>query len=407
MRDLRNKFLKLLTLLIFTSNSVLAVNCPSVDSRCYRFKDQGLEEGETIKLRNTLSNIEVHSDFTINNHWFNGVSGQNRDDNFAGFIDYRTELHAPLYNINGHNANLVTRVEGFGFYDENIDNFFDDPLIDVPEIFYQDDFKLKNNQATFSFGKFATRRYFDKDEITPDSFDIGEKPFFGVPSNANNLVNSINSRRDNDLFISTQATGSYGFYFGLKNVNPSGRFRDRWGFNQMLAVSRLDNFNTNFYSASEINKNWGTKNYHGQFNLGMIAAADSEVFKINSPDDDESFLFYGSLIQRVKGITPYFRWGQLFSRSNGNNYVDNLISTGVFYKITKNDVLTSHLVYRNSDSRVSSDSNYSLVNFWRHQYNEHLASFLFIINNFGVANGNSPDGEDNNTSIGFNLAAFY
>lgn len=391
----------------------LLLSCSSLNkASALAFKDEPLGEGEIISLDSLFHDTEIHADGRFNQHWFQGVSGPNRD-NYRGFIDYRLEAHTPLYNYSGHRGKLVARVEGFGFVDDEIeDDFFDDPLVDLPELFWQDDSEVAGLDTSFVFGKFANRRFFDKDEIAPDPFDIGEIPFFATLANTNTLFNSINAGRDGDNWISIQANGSYGFAFSMKDPDGTGLL-NRWGFKQAFAVAELQPFGDNFYGVSELNKNWdfikstanGEKKYPGQFNVGLVYGQD-DVFRVPEPtgDGQNGYLFYTSLVQNIGKFTPYFRYGFLNSNLGGADFTTNHITTGLVYKANKKNIFATHLLMMNSDGISGPDSQLVHLNFWIHKFTDHLGSTLFVVPRYDMRNANAMSG-DNSIMLGFNLHA--
>ena len=367
-----------------------------------KFDDEPLEAGETINLMESLKETEVHADTTFAHFWNNGVSGGT--DGYNAIIDYRVETHSPLYNWDGHEGKIVTRVEGFTTIDHpGRDDFFDDALVDIPELFIQDDFKISGHDAQFVFGKFANRRFFDKDEIAPAPFDIGERPFFGTLANTNNILNLINQRRDADHLNSIQASGSYGFVTSIKD-NDGDSFFDRWGFKQAFAVAQLESFGDNFYGISEANKNWGEK-YPGQFNIGLIYAND-DVFRIpnGTTDGDTSYVPYASWVQKWhKRLTSYIRYA-LHNATDGSgaSYSHNQITAGLVTKPTDKDILASHILW--NESRVGTSPIINL-NFWIHKFNKTINSTVYYVWKYGVPSANTFDGEDNNWFIGAGLTA--
>lgn len=365
-----------------------------------KFKDEPLQEGETINLVASIQETEVHADATFAHFWNNGVSGGT--DGYNAIIDYRVETHSPLYRTDNHKGSVVTRVEGFGTIDHpGRNDFFDDALIDIPELFWQDDSKINGHDTKFVFGKFANRRFFDKDEIAPDPFDIGERPFFGTLANTNTVLNSINATRDADHLNSIQATGSYGFMGSIKD-NDGDTFFDKWGYKQAFAVAQLDQFGDNFYGISELNKNWGEK-YPGQYNLGYLYGND-DVFRIanGTTDGDSSHLFYTSWVQKIhKKVTGYVRYGLAnHTDGAGGDFSVNHITSGLVTKPTSKDIIASHIVW--TQSRTSSSPVLNL-NFWIHKFTENINSTVYYVWKYGVPNGNTFDGEDNSWFIGAGL----
>lgn len=386
-------FGSLVLLILISINSVNAIG----------YRDDPLEPGTTLKLSELFEKTEIHADGAIGNFFIDGVAGS--DKVHDGIIDYRFEAHTPIYNLRAHKGSIVTRVEGFGLLNgepgDNINGFFDDPLIDIPELFYQDDFEVGGSDVKLVFGKFANRRFFDKDEVAPDPFDIGERPYFSITANTNNLLNSINQFRDNDQFNSIQATGSYGFMLSAKD-RDGDTFWDRWGYKQAFAVAEVDNFANNFYGISEINKNWGYR-LPGQFNLGFLYA-NEDVFRNGS--DQNSYLLYSSLVQRVTSkFIPYFRYGLLNTSSFGTDVTISNISAGALYQLTQKDILASHIIWSNVDAGGDAANPIINVNYWTHKFSQHFSSVLFAVWKYNQPSFAAFDGEDNNWFMGLSLNA--
>lgn len=350
-----------------------------------------------------IQSTEIHADASIGN-FFHNAQAAGVDDGYDGIFDYRVEIHTPLFKLADHRGSLVTRVEGFGFIDNNIKDFFDDPLIDLPELYLQDDFQIKGMDNKIVFGKFANRRFFDKNEIMNDPFDIGERPFFSSIANVNTLLASIQTARDPDQLNSIQATGSYGFYYSIKDNDGNG-FWDRWGYKQSFTVAQLNNFGSNFYGISEVNKNWGDKR-PGQFDIGLLYA-QSDVFRITRPanvDGKPAYLLYTSLTQKLNSRTSaYAKYGMLANNNaTGASFNENNVVTGFSYKLTEKDSLGTNLVYVDYGNGIHS---FSHLNSWTHKFNQNFYSTLFATFRYN-APAATPSGEDNNWFIGLNLTGY-
>lgn len=403
MKDIKEmKKSLVLVLVLFASLSTLS-------AQALQFKDKPIDYDGVIRFEDVIRETEIHADGAITQQWFQGVSGNAPSASYQGLIDYRVEAHTPLYRLGAHKGSLITRLEGFAPIDEDIEDFFDDQLIDIPELFWQNKRDIGEAESTFVFGKFANRRFLDKDEIAPDPFDIGERPFFGTLANTNVLLNRINRFRDIDQTPSSiQATGSYGFYFGLEDKQVGDNFFDLkrgWGYKQVLAVAELEPFGGNFYGASEISKRWGDVEYPGKLTAGFLYAGD-ETYRLPEVGGGEnSYLVYGSLVQRIipKRLTGYFRYGSLNTKRGGfDNSIQHLI-TGLIFKPTKKDIVASHFLYLNDDSAVGRDWTVIHLNFWIHKFTEQLRSTFFVVPRYGVPSLTGFGGEDNSVILGFNL----
>lgn len=374
------------------------------------FKDEGLKEDGIVKFSEIIEQSEVHADTSIGNFFHNGQIPSVKNGHDA-IWDYRFEVHTPLYKSGTTKGSIVTRVEGFGHLDNNINDFFDDPLIDLPELYLQNDFKVKGMDNKLVFGKFANRRFFDKQEIMSDPFDIGERPFFSSIAGVNSLLAGIQTVRDadqgvnpNNSFGSIQATGSYGFMWSIKDNTGNGFF-DRWGYKQSLTVAQLDNFGRNFYGISEVNKNWGDKR-PGQFDMGFLFAG-SDVFRTaRNPgvSGNPAYLMYAGLTQKVTPkLSAYAKYGLLANNNaTGQDFWVNNVVSGVAYALTPKDTVASTVVYLNSETLPH---NFSHLNSWTHKFNQHLFSTLYATFRYNAAAA-TPSGNDNNWFIGFDLTAF-
>ena len=364
------------------------------------FKDEGISEGEVINLEETFTKTEVHADVSANTVWFNDVAGST--NGFDGIVDYRVEAHTPLYRVGASKGHLVTRIEGFTYFDGS-EAFFDDRSIDIPEIFWQNRHKTEGGtEVDFALGRIANRRFFDKDELAPDPFDIGERPFFGAIANTNNVFNRINTARDTDHRNSIQQTGDFGIYTSIKDTDGKGLF-NRWGHKQGFFVSDIEhNFGKTFYLTQELNKDWGEK-YPGRFTAGLLLA-NEDVFR-QPTNGERSYLTYASLVQKIHPkVTHYFRYGLLStSDATGNGFVTNHITSGFLTKLTKKDILANHIVWfsdRNLSSRLLN------LNFWIHKFNKNFYSTAYATFRYGLPNSaNAFSGQDNSFFFGLNLTA--
>lgn len=253
-------------------------------------------------------------DLTGSNTWLNGVSGARGRDVYTGSLDYRLETATPLYKLSGHSGTLVVRTEGLGFFDEQIEDFFSDRLIDIPELFMVDSFDLSDDVgAAIVFGKFAHRRFIDKNEIVRDPFDIGERAFFGQATGHNSLLALVNQGREGDSdsrYLSKMATGSYGFAVAIADKTGDGLW-DRWGIKQAFVVSRLEDFGDNYYQATNITKNWGDQNSPGQFDIGYVFAQNKVLYRVDGTDNTN--IVFATLAQRKDQLAVYSRYGIAFA----------------------------------------------------------------------------------------------
>jgi hypothetical protein len=306
------------------------------------------------------------------------------------------EAHAELAKLGEHRVSMVTRTEGFAFYDGS-STFFDDPLIDLPELYIQDDFQIKGMDSKLVFGKFANRRFFSKNEINSDPFDIGERAFFSALANYNNVLASIQTARDPDQLNSIQASGSYGFLWSIKE-NDANKLQ--WGYKQSLLAARLEDFGDNFYGISEINVNWGDKK-PGQLDIGLAYAQD-QVFRIANPSKDLAYLFYSSITQRFsEQLSSYLRYSLL--SGGGQDHSTNNIVAGAYYNISDKDSISSHVVWTESSTVPDSISH---LNAWVHKFNPQLYCTVFNTYRYNIAAA-TADGGDSNWFIGLNLTAVF
>lgn len=371
-----------------------------------QFEDKDLEPGKVINLSEILEQAEMHFDTVYTSDWTAARAGASNNI-YRSFFDYRIEGHLPIYNLAGNRGRLITRVQGLGPLDKNIGQFVEDPLIDIPELFWQNDKRVGDNDLRFVFGKFANRRFFNKDEINSDPFDIGEMRFSGQIANTLDLLSGINQFRDADLraYGSRQANGSYGFNLGVKNQNRDGKFLSRWGFEQAFAVSQLDDFKSNFYGISELNKDWG-ETKPGRLRLGFLYANDG-VFRLAN-NDENSYLVYSSIAQKVTSkLKVYARYGTLFRNLNSGASNDHEFKVGFYRKWT--DKISSHhwLGYFNNDASLGEEDNrFHQVNSFTYRFTDNFLFNLATVFRFNQGNSAASNGSDNNFTIATQLRFF-
>ncbi len=364
----------------------------------------------------------VQADLTLSNQFFQGVAGS--DNNHDAFIDYRVETSLPVFRLSEHEGTVVVRVEGLGAIDDKIDDFFDDPLIDIPEIFIRDDYKTESLDYMLVFGKFANRRFFDKQEIYNDPFDIGERRGPAAIEGTLSLLNTMNEFRDsNDSYQSRIASGSYGFVLAVKD-REGGGLLDRWGFKQALAVTEMQSFGGSFYGISEVNKNWGQKASQGelwgagQFDMGFLYSGEQAYGNISPFAPDQTVcLLYASAVQEIGKFVPYIKWGSLWYEdllvlgnltgfSANRKHVVNEFRLGFEHHTTSKDTLAMHYAWFDSDnSSFAFDVNNTsvLINSWRHKFNDHIISSLYYIHEFNQPNLFANGFKDNSWTAGLNF----
>lgn len=184
----------------FNSALVLCLGIFSA-AHAINFRETNLENGKAlnpIKLSSIIDTSELHGDMTLTQLWIPGVAGSS-SANYNGLLDFRLEHHLSLYNTGKQQGNIVTRIAGVGYIDQRINSFLDDPIIELPELFYQNCSKIGKNNLDLVFGKFVNRRFYGKDEIFNDPYDIGEMRFIGAQVNTLNIMSGINEARDSDL----------------------------------------------------------------------------------------------------------------------------------------------------------------------------------------------------------------
>ena len=373
-----------------------------------QFEDQDLKEGQTLNPIKLNEALEVHGDLVLTNDWTDGAHSPEGRNEHRSYFDYRLETHLALYNLKQQQGRLITRIQGYGFIDENIDTMMDDQLIDIPELFFQNESKYQDNDLRFVFGKFTNRRFFNKDEINPDPFDIGEMRFSGAIANTSNHLSGVNEFRDPDHRVigSRQATGSYGFNFGIKNQNMNGGLASRWGLEQAFAVAQMDDFSGNFYGISEINKNWGDKRA-GKLRAGYLYAND-KVFR-QANNEGNSHLFYSSLAQKftskLKGYARYSVLNRDLSTGQSSSHEYRL---GVYRKW--NSKLGSHhwLGYFDGDDNLAEHNNFlQQVNVFTYKITDQFISHFATVFRFNQFNAETSDLEDSNYTLALQLKYFF
>lgn len=334
-----------------------------------------------------LDSLTVNGDSIITNSFNEGFAGPSRI--YTGLLDYRIETTLKDRLL----GKLVTRVSGHGFFDNRIGDIMDDPIIDLPELFYKKDFKYKSNDAFFVFGKFANRRFFNKDEYQGDPQDIGEMRFSGALVNTLNIFSGINEFRDEDLrqFNSRVATGSYGFAFGFKNKYDID-------FRQAFAVARLNNFAGNFYGISELSKTFGANSNHPQRIMAGYLYANDSVFRI--PDSNKnSNLLYTMYTGKYKKLAYYARYGVLLGNSAGTDFSANEARLGATYKITDKDTLTSWVGYFDTPYLANQDHAISWTNVYKRYINKYTNLLLAYTLRFNDVNAFATNAKDNDMTF--------
>jgi|GEM_PF-2138362 len=346
-----------------------------------------------------LDEIEIKADTTWSNQFFHGQAGSS--NNYDAFLDYRIEAKMPVYKLSEHEGTIYTRVEGLAPVDNNIDEFFDDPLIDIPELFVRDDYAGDDRDYMVVFGKFANRRFFDKQEIYNDPFDIGERRSPAAIEGTLSLLNLMNEFRDsNDSYQSRIASGSYGFVLGVKDREGSGLL-SRWGMRQAFAVTEMEKFGASYYGISELNKNWGDEGAAGQFNIGLVYAG-SQAYLFANPDST-TYLLYASATQEMGKFTPYTKWGSMwFDDLAGSTHNINEWRLGVTHKTTDKDQLAMHFAWFDGEA-LGANNTSILINTWRHAFNDHIASWLYYIQEFNQFNPAATGVKDNSWTAGLNF----
>lgn len=377
------------------------------------FKETNLENGQAlnpIKLSSIIDASELHGDMTVTQLWIPGVAGST-SSNYTGLLDYRLEHHLSLYNTGKQQGNLVTRIAGVGFIDERINTFMDDPIIELPELFYQNRSKIGKNNVDFVFGKFANRRFYGKDEIYNDPYDIGEMRFIGAQVNTLNIFSGINEARDIDLANVNNTrlitSGSYGFHTAIKNQDMSGGLFKRWGYEQAFAVARLDDFSGNFYGISEINKDWG-KRVPSRAMLGLVYANDA-VFRLPNNNDNNNLLLYSGYFSRPwKKLSYHLRYGVLFKETQGQDSPLEEYRIGLNYKLTDKDSITTWVGLFDGDSSFSENNHLiNWVTVYKHMINDHLSMTAAMAQRFGQFNPTATNLDDNNMTLFLHMQTVF
>lgn len=360
--------------------------------------DISLSKDDSIKLR---------LDAALSNYWSWAVPG---DDEYRLIFDRRAELESKMHFGESTEISLLTRVEGFAIMDEDVD-VFQDRFLDIPELFLRTktDFG-EDKEFSVVFGHFANRRFLDKDEITPDNYDIGERyhlgSFLDPGENSlasiigtNSLINSINAAGINELSGATD-NGSYGFVTILEDTEGDSLL-DRWRLTNTFAVAQMSPFADSFYFATELAKLWGDEN-PGQFDFGYLNGRARGVARLGNGGDDV-YLFYASLVQQYKDLKGYARWGTLNSEVFNQGFSINMLSAGAFYDLSERDTLGLHWVHLNTFFDNSPASNYrnTLLAHLRHNFNENFYGLGFVEYNFNRPTQTGVT--DSNMSLGASL----
>ena len=388
--------------------ALILLSSSAVEARraLIQFADEEFQSSEPIRLNDFNDIFNLHADGALHNQWFQNIPS---DQEYKATFDYRVQLDTHLAKFRKSQIDLTTRVEGFAVIDEGF-QFFTDRTIDLPELFATDKFNYKGMNVDFTFGKFANRRFLDKDEVSPDNFDIGER--FHVGSflntgeginmgsilNTNSLINVMNSE------ISTQKpgasdTGNYGFVLQVEDPDGSSLF-DRWTMTHLVAVRELERFGESVYYFSELKKKWGRKS-PGQFAFGY-GIGNAHAFQVRNSDDN-GYLFYASLVQRYKDFTPYLRWGSLNAGFQGRDLSIHHVSAGSFWQLGRKDSLGGHWVLFDSYFADIKDHfiRNAIVGTWRHDFNERINLLTFL--EFNIDQPTRTLTEDSNWTTGFSL----
>ena len=327
----------------------------------------------------------------------------------TGNLDYRIEAATPLYKTKRHTGTLITRVEGLGFYDKNIEGFFSDRLIDIPELFMVDSFNVKDDlAAAVVLGKFAHRRFIDKNEIVRDPFDIGERAFFGQATGHSNLLALVNENREGDSdnrYLSKMATGSYGLALALKDTSGNG-FLDQWGIKQAFVFAQLDDLGDNYYQATNITKNWGTGDKVGQFDIGYVYAQNRVLYR--APGTANTHVLFSTLAQRVGKTAAYARYGIAFAGlTPSDDTAINNLQVGITYDLSEKDILGLEYLTLNSNNPAVFDNSNLFTTYYTHKFNEHLNSNAYLGFGNNATNPVSFGAGDDNWMIGINLQGVF
>ncbi|MDD9897463.1 MAG: hypothetical protein OXU45_00540, partial [Candidatus Melainabacteria bacterium] len=353
---------------------------------------------------------EFHGDGSYEHYFFNDVANSN--DGYDGLIQYRVEAHTPLYKLGGHDGRLVTRMQGFGYLDDDIGDFLDDPLIELPEIFVQDDFKVFGHDSSFVAGKFAVRRFFAKNEIVADPFDIGESSYFGSPANSLKPLNFLNMMRaDGDLspdpVISPNVfTGSYGFMYSIKDNDGDKFWTDGWGFKQALLTNKVENLGDNFFSVTELNKNWGKK-YPGYSATGVVFGQGDVLPQPGKALGDPGgvIMLYSSLVQRIKRADLYYHLTKFYQTSATQEEFSTIFfNIGGYYNFKNSDRAGFHgLWWQNQFNRRSP---ICFIADYVHNFSDNVFGSLYSIYYYDFPNPTLDTYESDN-SFSFGGALTY
>lgn len=336
-----------------------------------------------------LDTLQMNGDATLSNLFNEGFSGSTRT--YTGYLDYRLETVLK----DKHLGAVTSRVSGIGFFDDRINTFMDDPIIDLPELFYKKDFqnKKKDSSAFFVFGKFANRRFFNKDEYSGDPQDIGERRFAGAQVNTLNIFSGINEFRDEDQrqFGTRDATGSYGFAFGVKN-------KYNIDFRQVFAVARMNNFSGNFYGISELSKEFNNSTNHPSKIMAGYLYANDSVFRI--PDSNKnSQLIYSMYTGKYKKLSYYARYGVLYGNSGGDNFSANEARLGVTYRVTPKDAITLWGGYFDTPYLANQDHSLALTTTYRRVINNYTNLIFAYTARFNDNNALATAAKDNDMTF--------
>ncbi len=398
----------------FNSALVLCLGIFSA-AHAINFRETNLENGKAlnpIKLSSIIDTSELHGDMTLTQLWIPGVAGSS-SANYNGLLDFRLEHHLSLYNTGKQQGNIVTRIAGVGYIDQRINSFLDDPIIELPELFYQNCSKIGKNNLDLVFGKFVNRRFYGKDEIFNDPYDIGEMRFIGAQVNTLNIMSGINEARDSDLANIGVAgarlipSGSYGFHTAIKNQDMSGGFFKRWGYEQAFAVARLDDFAGNFYGISEINKDWG-KEKSSRAMIGLLYANDA-VFRIPNNSNNNNLLIYTGYFSRPwKKFAYHMRYGTLFREIQGSQVPLNEYRIGVNYKITDKDSFSTWLgLFDGNLGLGENDHLLTWVSVFKHMINDHLSVTAAMAQRFDQFSSVATGSQDNNFTLFLHMQTVF
>lgn len=307
---------------------------------------------------------ELEADAVFNTDFSSG------GDIHRSFLDYRAEGRYEFYEHNGSSAAVISRIQGIAPFDSRMGDFFDDQLIDIPELFYEQTIAWKKYKSNLRFGKFATRRFFNKDEVFSDPFDMGEMRFSGAIGHSLNLLNRINEFRDDDHrdYGTRQATGSYGFAF---DIDKEQGLLKGLEFSQAFLQAELDDYWQNFYAVSELSYLKNLDKNPSQYILGFLYA-NEDVFRI--PDSQlNSQLLYASYSKEIDEFKYYLKYGALFFNQAGIDASQHEYRTGVSYKLSELNSISSWLgLFDGSRSLGQNDASLTWTNIFSHELSSHL-----------------------------------